>query len=166
LRNSVWNSYKDSVRKFYSDTAAFASFRPYKTFSTPVTKASVRGSLSSYDDILMDIIYPKSARSNTSVQYTDTSGNKFYAKGNYLNVTSSLISRIDTTILLANPYTGTFAASNQGDMAYSDGGLTPSQIATVKAWYFADPNIPDQWKYGPNSTGIFKMKSGSVIAKH
>jgi hypothetical protein len=115
----------------------------------------------------MDINYPKSARSNSGVQFTDTSGNKFYVRGNFLNVTSSLVSRIDSTVVLANPYTGIFAANQQGDMAYSDGGLTRTQIAIIKAWYFADPNIPDIWKYGPNNSGIFKYrKSGNIVTKH
>ena len=168
LRNSVWEVYKDSIRKFYSDTSTYANFRAFKTFSTPVVKSSVRGSLSSYDDILMDIMFPKSARSNGTVQYTDTTtGTKFYVKGNYLNVTSSLVSRIDSTLLLANPYTGVFATTQQGDMAYSDGGLRRSDIAIIKAWYFADPNIPDIWKYGINNVGIYKYrKTGNIITKH
>lgn len=167
LRNTVWTEYKDSVRKFYSDTIAFASFRPYKTFSTPVSASSTRGPLNTYDDILLDIYYPKSARSNSSVQYTDpVTGKKFYAKGNYLNVTSSLVTRVDSTLLLANPFTGVFANSHQGDMAYGDGGLKPNEIALIKAWYFADPNIPDVWKYGPSGAGIFKYrKTGRIIAK-
>jgi hypothetical protein len=181
VRNAVWGAYKDSVRRFYTDTVANASFRPYKTFSSPVVGPStpispnVRGSLSTYDDILLDILYPKSARSNSTVQYTDGSGNKFYVKGNYLNVTSSLVSRIDSTILLANPYTTfpasgfsapVFATSHQGDMAYADGGATASDIALIKAWYFADPNIPDVWKYGNANAGIFKYrKTGTLIRK-
>lgn len=167
LRNTVWNAYKDSVRKFYSDTMTFASFRPYKTFTTPVSAQSTRGPLNTYDDILIDIYYPKSARSNSSVQYTDpVTGNKFYAKGNYLNVTSSLVTRIDSTLLLANPFTGVFASSHQGDMAYGDGGLKPHEVALIKAWYFADPNIPDVWKYGPTNNGIFKYrKTGKIIIK-
>jgi hypothetical protein len=166
LLNSVWSAYKDSVRRFYADTLANASLRPYKTFGTPVNVSSVRGSLSNYDDILLDILYPKSARSNSSIQYTDGSGKKFYVKGNYLNVTSSLVSRIDSTLLLANPYTGIFATAHQGDMAYGDGGVTPSDIALVKAWYFADPNIPDVWKYGSTNAGIFKYrKTGTLIRK-
>jgi hypothetical protein len=171
LLNTVWSAYKDSVRRFYADTIANASFRPYKTFSTPVVKSSVRGSLSTYDDILLDILYPKSARSNSSVQYTNGSGKQFYVKGNYLNVTSSLVSRIDSTLLLANPYstftTPVFATNHQGDMAYADGGMTSSDIALVKAWYFADPNIPDIWKYGNANVGIFKYrKTGTIIIKH
>jgi hypothetical protein len=166
LRNTVWNSYKDSVRKFYSDTLTFASFRPYKIFSTPVSALSTRGPLNTYDDILLDIYYPKSIRSNSSVVYTDGSGNKFYVKGNYLNATSSVVSRIDSTLLLANPYTGVYATAHQGDMAYGDGGLKPHEVALIKAWYFADPNIPDVWKYGLNNTGIFKYrKSGKIIIK-
>jgi hypothetical protein len=169
LRNTTWETYKDSVRKFYSDTVAFASNRPYRTFSTPVVKSNVRGSLSSYDDIIMDIWYPKGARSSGSVRYTDGSGKKFYVQGNYLNVNNNyFLVRIDSTLLPANPFTGVFAASNSGDMAYSDGGLTSSEIAVIKAWYFADPNIPDVWKYGNNNAGIFKYKKSpnTIITKH
>lgn len=158
LRDQVWSAYKDSVRKFYFDTLANASFRPYKTFTTPVSALSTRGPLNTYDDILLDIYYPKSARSNSSVQYVNGSGQKFYAKGNYLNVTSSLVTRIDSTLLLANPYTGVFATNHQGDMAYGDGGLKPAEVALIKAWYFADPNIPDVWKYGQANAGIFKYR--------
>lgn len=167
LRNQVWSAYKDSVRRFYADTLINASYRPYKTFTTPVSASSTRGPLNTYDDILLDIMYPKSARSNSSVQYTDGSGNKFYAKGNYLNVSSSLVSRIDSTVVLANPFTGIFASNQQGDMAYGDGGLKPSEVALIKAWYFSDPNIPDVWKYGVNNAGIFKYrKSGTIITHH
>ncbi len=166
LRSQVWTAYKDSVKKFYADTLANASFRPWKTVSTPVSASSTRGPLNSYDDILMDVWYPKSIRANSSVVYTDGNGKGFYVKGNYLNATSSLVSRIDSTILLANPYTGVFATSQQGDMAYGDGGLKPSEIALIKAWYFADPNVPDVWKYGINNAGIFKYrKTGTIIRK-
>lgn len=167
LRDVVWNGYKDSVKKFYSDTVTYASFRPYKTLTTPVSALSTRGPLQTYDDILMDIMYPKSARSNSSVQYTDPVTLKnYYAKGNYLNVTSSLVTRVDSTLLLANPFTGAFATSHQGDMAYGDGGLKPHEIALIKAWYFADPNIPDVWKYGNGNAGIFKYrKSGNIIRR-
>jgi len=166
LRNSVWSNYKDSVRKFYSDTIAFASFRPYKTFAAPVSASSTRGPLNTYDDILLDIFYPKSVRSNSSVVYTDANGKKFYVRGNHLNATSSLVTRIDSTLLLANPYTGVYATSHQGDMAYGDGGLKPSEVALIKAWYFADPQVPDVWKYGIDNAGIFKYrKSGSIIKK-
>jgi hypothetical protein len=101
------------------------------------------------------------------VQYTDpVTGKKFYAKGNYLNATSSLVSRVDSTLVLANPFTGVFANSHQGDMAYGDGGLKPHEVALIKAWYFADPNVPDIWKYGPTNAGIFKYrKSGRIITK-
>jgi hypothetical protein len=166
-RDQVWTSYKDSVKKFYADTLANASFRPYKTFATPISALSTRGPLNTYDDILMDIMYPKSARSNSTVQYTDpVTGVKYYSKGNYLNVTSSLITRIDSTLLLANPFTGVYATNHQGDMAYGDGGLKSHEIALIKAWYFADPNVPDVWKYGVNNAGIFKYrKSGLIIKK-
>jgi hypothetical protein len=165
LRNQVWSSYKDSVRKFYTDTLAYASYRPWKTLATPRSALSTRGPLQSYDDILLDINYPKSVRSNSAVVYTDPSTLiAYYAKGNPLNATSSLISRIDSTLLLANPYTGVFAAAQQGDMAYGDGGLKPNEIALVKAWYFADPNVPAIWKYGNANAGIFKYrKTGNII---
>ncbi len=168
LLNTVWNAYKDSVKKFYADTLANASFRPFKTFGTPWTTASRRGPLNTYDDILMDIMYPKSLRSNSSIVYTDpVTSKKYYVKGDNLNSTSSLLSRVDSTLLLANPRTATFATSHQGDMAYSDGGLTASEIATIKAWYFADPNIPDVWKFGLSTgTGIYKYrKTGNIIVK-
>jgi hypothetical protein len=165
LRNQVWTSYKDSVKKFYSDTLAFASFRPWKTLSTPRSASSTRGPLQTYDDILLDIKYPKSLRSNSTVAYTDpVTLVQYYVKGNPLNATSSLVSRIDSTLLLANPFTGVFATSQQGDMAYGDGGLKANEIALVKAWYFADPNVPAVWKYGPTSAGIFKYrKTGNII---
>ena len=167
LRNQVWTSYKDSVKKFYTDTIAYASYRPWKTLATPRSASSTRGPLQSYDDIMMDIMYPKSARSNSSVQYIDTvTFEKYYSKGNHLNVTSSLISRIDSTILLANPFTGVYATNQQGDMAYGDGGLKPNEVALIKAWYFADPNVPDVWKYGTANTGIFQYrKTGTIIIK-
>ena len=167
LRDQVLNSYKDSVRKFYADTLANAAFRPYKTFTTPVSASSTRGPMNNYDDILFDILYPKSARSNSSVVYTDpVTLKKYYAKGNNLNVTSTLISRIDSTILLANPYTGVYATSADGSMAYQDGGLKPWEVALIKAWYFGDPNIPDVWKYGNANAGMFKYKkSGTIIKK-
>ncbi len=165
LRNQVWSAYKDSVRKFYSDTTAFASYRPWKTLGTPRSALSTRGPLQTYDDILLDINYPKSVRSNSAVVYTDPNTLiTYYAKGTPLNATSSLISRIDSTLLLANPATGVFATSQQGDMAYGDGGLKPHEIALVKAWYFADPNVPAVWKYGNANAGIFKYrKSGNII---
>jgi Planctomycete cytochrome C len=165
--SQVWNAYKDSVRKFYADTVANASFRPFKTFGTPVIGASRRGPLNTYDDLLLDIFVPKSVRSNSSVQYTDpVSGQKFYAKGDALNAASTMISRIDSTILVANPRTGIYNSSHQGDMAYGDGGLTKGEIAIIKAWYFGDPNIPDVWKYGIGNAGIFKYrKTGNIIKK-
>ena len=167
LRNQVWTSYKDSVKKFYTDTMAFASYRPWKTLAPPRSASSTRGPLQTYDDIIMDISYPKSARSNSTVQYTDPlTSIEYYSKGNYLNVNSSLVSRIDSTVVLANPFTGVFADKHQGDMAYGDGGLKPHEVALVKAWYFADPNVPDVWKYGTANTGIFQYrKTGTIIIK-
>jgi hypothetical protein len=168
LLTTVWKAYKDSVKKFYADTLANANFRPFKTFGTPWTTTGRRGPLNTYDDIIMDIMYPKSVRSNSSVVYTDpVSLMKYYVKGDYLNASSSLLTRVDSTLLLANPRTAVFATSHQGDMAYSDGGLSSSEIALIKAWYFADPNIPDVWKYGTQTgTGIFKYrKTGTIITK-
>jgi hypothetical protein len=167
IRDQVWNAYKDSVRIFYTDTLANASFRPWKTLATPRSASSTRGPLQTYDDLLLDIMYPKSARSNSSVQYTDpVTLTQYYVKGNHLNVSSSLVSRIDSTLLLANPFTGVFATSQQGDMAYGDGGLKSNEIALIKAWYFSDPNIPDVWKYGVGGVGIFKYrKTGNIIKK-
>jgi hypothetical protein len=165
LRNQVWTSYKDSVKKFYSDTTLYASFRPWKTLTSPRSASSTRGPLQTYDDILMDINYPKSVRSNSAVVYTDpVTLVAYYAKGNPLNASSSLLSRVDSTMVLANPATGIFATTHQGDMAYGDGGLKPHEVALIKAWYFADPNVPAVWKYGPTNNGIFKYrKSGNII---
>lgn len=167
IRNTILQAYKDSVRKFYSDTLANASFRPYKTFSTPVAAASVRGPLNNYDDIIFDINYPKSVRSNTTVAYTDPTTKKaYYVKGDYLNGTSAIVLRVDSTILMANPRTGVWGTTNTGGMANQDGGLKASEIALIKAWYFSDPNIPDVWKYGVGNAGIFKYKvTGKVITK-
>lgn len=164
-RNEVWTAYKDSVKKFYSDTLAFNSFRPWKKFASPRSASSTRGPLSTYDDILMDIMYPKSVRSTNSIVYTNPLTLKtYYVSGNNLNATSALITRVDSTLLLANPYTGTYATSHQGDMAYGDGGLKSHEIALIKAWYFADPNVPVVWKYGTANAGIFKYrKTGNII---
>ncbi len=163
--SSVWNSYKDSVKKFYQDTLANASFRPYTTFSTPVSSSSTRGPLNTYDDVLMDIWYPKSIRSNSGIVFVG-GGRSYYVRGDHLNATSSLLSRVDSTILLANPRTKVFATNHQGDMAYGDGGLKPSEIAIIKGWYFLDPNIPDVWKYGIDGSGIFRYrKTGKIITK-
>ncbi|HLO82023.1 MAG TPA: hypothetical protein VK166_13740 [Chitinophagaceae bacterium] len=165
--SQVWNAYKDSARKFATDTVANAGFRPYKTFGTPITASSIRGALNNYDDLIFDIHYPKSLRTSGTPLYTSPSGVKYYNRGNVLNATSALISRIDSTILLANPSTKLFATSHQGDMAYGDGGLSRSEIALIKAWYFADPNISEVWKYGTDGSGIFKYrKTGTIIKKN
>ncbi len=167
LRNTILQAYKDSVRKFYSDTLVNASYRPYKTFSTPIAAASVRGPLNNYDDIVFDICYPKGVRSNTTVAYIDpTSKKSYYVKGDFLNGTSAIVLRVDSTILMANPRTGIWGTTNTGGMANQDGGLKPNEIALIKAWYFSDPNIPDVWKYGMGNTGIFKYKvSGKILTK-
>jgi hypothetical protein len=157
IKNTVWNAYKDSARKFYADTLANASFRVWKVFGS-------RGPLNTYDDIMLDINYPKSVRSSSNAY--SVNGVKVNCKGDYLNATSSLLSRVDSTILLANPRTGVFATTNQADMTWSDGGFATSDIAIIKAWYFSDTNVPDVWKFGINNAGIFKFrKSGNIITK-
>lgn len=173
-RTQVWTAYKDSVKKFYLDTLANASFRPYKTFGMPVSASpGTRGPLNTYDDILMDIMYPKSIRSVSArfpatyvppVYINPITLQQYWVRGNFLNATSSMVSRIDSTLLLANPFTGVYATTHQGDMAFGDGGLKPHEIALIKAWYFADPNIPTVWKYGTANAGIFKYrKTGKII---
>lgn len=166
LRNVAWTAYKDSVKKFYTDTVANASFRPYKTFSLPVSALSTRGPLNTYDDILMDILYPKSIRSvgppqgqtYTPPVYTDpVTGKQYWVRGNHLSATDCFIRRMDSTLIYRNPLTLTETSKN-GSMAYDDGGVKPAEIALIKAWYFADPNIPDVWKYGINNVGIFKYR--------
>ncbi len=157
----TWQAYKDSVRKFYSDTLANASFRIWKVFST-------RGPLNTYDDLLLDIIYPKSVRSSSGAY--SVGGVKVNCKGDPFLSTSTVISRIDSTILMKTQHSATapntWATKHDGGMAYSDGGMQPSDIAIIKGWYFADPNIPDAWKYGLDGTGIFKYQaSGKIITK-
>ena len=98
--------------------------------------------------------------------FVNSAGKSFYVKGDQYNVASTLLSRVDTTILVANPRTKVWSAKNQGDMAYSDGGLRPSDVAIIKGWYFSDPNIPAVWKYGLDGAGIFKYTySGKIIVK-
>lgn len=145
---------------------ANASFRPWKTVSTPVSAASTRGPLNNYDDILLDVLYPKSIRTNSSVVYTDPVTLKnYYVRGNYLNSNDNFIRRMDSTLIYHNAFTGV-AQSKSGNMAYDDGGCKPSEVALIKAWYFADPNIPDVWKYGTNNVGLFKyIKSGNFIVR-
>lgn len=158
LRDQVWNAYKDSVKRFYADTLANASFRPWKTVSTPTSALSTRGPLQNYDDIIMDILYPKSVRTNSSVVYTDPSTTKqYYVRGNPFLSTDCFIRRIDSTLIYINQVTGV-EASVSGNMSWDDAGYKPAEIALIKAWYFADPNIPDVWKYGFNNQGIFKYK--------
>jgi len=166
LMNQVWTAYKDSVKRFYADTVANASFRPWKTVSTPVSALSTRGPLNNYDDILMDILYPKSVRTVSSVVYTDPVTLKgYYVRGNPLVSTDCFVRRMDSTLIYRNPLT-LVEASVSGNMAYDDGGFKPSEVALFKAWYFADPNIPDVWKYGIGNVGIFKYrKTGNYIIK-
>ncbi|HJS55782.1 MAG TPA: c-type cytochrome domain-containing protein [Chitinophagaceae bacterium] len=155
--SQIWNDYKDSVKTYYGDTINKASFRILKTFTAPWS-ASVRGPLGNYDDILLDITYPKNIRSNGSPVFTDpVTGVNYYSKSNHLNSDDCFIRRIDSTVKFYNPHTGNPGSTNKpGNMSWEDGGLSPSEIALIKAWYFADPNIPDVWKYGKNNTGIFK----------
>lgn len=162
----VWSAYKDSVRKFYLDTVANASFRPVKTFTTPNTSQSVRGPLNTYDDILLDIMHPKGVRSNSSVVYTDANGKRYYARGDQYNTASLFLWYLDSTMQSANLRTKVWGTNAGGSMAYDDGGLTPSEVAIVKSWYFADPNIPDVWKYGLDGSGVFRYRAtGHIIKK-
>ena len=71
--------------------------------------------------------------------------------------TDCFIRRIDSTLIYINQVTGV-EASVSGNMSWDDAGYKPAEIALIKAWYFADPNIPDVWKYGFNNQGIFKYK--------
>jgi hypothetical protein len=156
---TVWQAYKDSARKFYADTLNNASYRVWKTLST-------REPFNTYDDLLLDILYPKSVRSSSAAY--SVGGVKVNCKGDPLLSTSTLISRIDSTILMQTQHTAsgvpTWATTADGGMAYKDGGLDPWEVALIKAWYFADPNIPNTWKYGASGTGIFKHKlSGNLI---
>jgi len=156
-------SYKDSVKLFYKDTLGNASFRPVKNFSSPwvstSTSTSVRGALGNYDDIIMDITYPKNVRNlsgSSSAPFIWVNGVKCYSKGNFWNSNDCFIRRIDTTLIYKNVWTGA-DQSTDGSMAWDDGGLKPSEVALIKAWYFGDPNIPDRWKYGPTETGGFPI---------
>jgi hypothetical protein len=162
--NSAPYSYKDSVKLFYADTLANASFRPFKSFRSPWTDANRRGPLNTYDDVLMDILYPKNVRdlsgSNTS-PYIYVNGVKCYAKGNYLNSTDAFIRKIDSTMIYRNVFT-LAEYGKDGSMAWDDGGLKPAEIALIKAWYFADPNIPDVWKYGKDNSGIFRNRNSAT----
>jgi hypothetical protein len=165
--NQIWGDYKDSVKRYYGDTIGNKSYRILKTFAgTPWGISSTRGPLGNYDDIIMDIVYPKNIRSNSSIQYTDpVTGVQYYSKSTYLNSDDCFIRRIDSTLIFLNPHTGKVNTVN-GSMSYQDGGLKPHEIALIKAWYFADPNIPDVWKYGKDNAGIFKYaKSGKLITK-
>lgn len=163
--DQVWKAYKDSCRKFYADTMVNASFRPYKTLSTPIGTTNKRSPLNNYDDVLLDIWVPKGIRTNSSVVFTDASGNKFYSRGDYLNNGDCFIRRIDSTLVYTNQRTGIDATAS-GNMAYDDSHWSPSEIALVKGWYFADPNVPEVWKYGINGQGVFKYnKSKNKILK-
>ena len=76
------------------------------------------------------------------------------------------IIKADSTVKYEELLSNVLFVVSLGDMAYGDGGMKPNEIALIKAWYFADPNIPDVWKYGNANTGIFKYKvSGKIITK-
>lgn len=163
--SQIWGAYKDSAKKFFPDTLANAAFRPFKTLSTPWTNANKRSPLNSYDDVVFDILYPKSVRTNAAVVYTSPGGAKYYCRGNNLNSTDCFIRRIDSTIIYTNQITGIDATAS-GNMTWDDSHWSPSEIALVKEWYFADPNIPDAWKYGKTGQSIFRYKkTGTKILK-
>jgi hypothetical protein len=80
------------------------------------------------------------------VIYTDPiTGTKYYSKSNHLNSNDSFLRQVDSSLRFKNPETLVWNSS-AGEMSWKDGGLSPSEIALIKAWYFADPNIPDVWK--------------------
>lgn len=152
LTTQVWGAYKDSITRFYADTLANLSFRPVKAITTAL------GPLNTYQDLIFDIIYPKGARAS--------GGSKILTipYGTAASASYNLLTRVDSTISFVNPFTK--AVSTSGTMSTADGHLTPSELALIRAWYFADPNIPDQLKYGATNTGIFLDKvSGNMITK-
>lgn len=160
LLKSVWTAYKDSVKKFYADTAANASFRVYKVFSG-------RGPLNTHDDVVMDINYPKGIRSSSGAYYVN--GVKVNSRGDYLTGAAFLY-RFDSTMLYMNQRTGVWSTDRtpytSADMAYGDGGFSSSDIAIIKGWYFLEPGIMDVWKYGINNVGVYKYrKTGNIIKK-
>jgi hypothetical protein len=144
LTARVWNAYKDSVLRFYSDTARNLAYKPVKSIGTAM------GPLNTYEDLVFDIIYPKGGRKLNNPYNAATSS-------------YNLLTRIDSTLAFVNPVTKT--SSVNGSMSRADGHMTSSEIAIVKGWYFADPNIPDLWKYGSDNKGIFKDANGNMITK-
>ncbi|MFL9482428.1 c-type cytochrome domain-containing protein [Chitinophagaceae bacterium LWZ2-11] len=146
LTARIWGTYRDSITKFYSDTLNYASFKQKRAIGTAL------GPLNTYQDIIFDVNYPKGGR-NYATPY------------NYATASYNLLTRVDSSLIFVNSYTNTSSPVN-GSMAKQDGHLTPSEIALIKAWYFADPNILDQWKYGTSNQGIFKdIASGKMITK-
>lgn len=142
----VWNLYRDSVTKFYSDTLAYASFKVKKSIGTAM------GPLNTYSNLLFDINYPKGLRTN-----------KYSYLPDLATTSTTLITRIDSTVYLIS---GTGAVTKAaGSMAYGDGHLNSSEVAIIKGWYFLDPNVPDTWKYGPNNRGLYKDKGGNTITR-
>ena len=105
--NQIWGDYKDSVKRYYGDTIGNSSYRILKTFAgAPWGISSTRGPLGNYDDIIMDILYPKNIRSTTSPVYTDPgTGVVYYSKSTYLNSNECFIRRIDSTLVFLNPQT-------------------------------------------------------------
>ncbi|MBL0307415.1 MAG: hypothetical protein IPQ25_15700 [Chitinophagaceae bacterium] len=62
---------------------------------------------------------------------------------------------MDSTFHMAKMHLQMLGYQQKGGMARADGNLSPSEIAIIKGWYFADPNIPDVYKYGKNNEGSF-----------
>ena len=176
--NTAWQAYADSVKQYYADTTANASFKPWKSM---VGGTHDDGPLNDYDAILLDVIYPKGQRSNPVLRAgtgsSTISGANCNVIGNtvkwYLGGTSGFIARIDSTLAFRFPgvsggtgqtpgawikftdrTSGRVSYQNAG-MTYSDGGMDQIAVPIIRAWYFLDPNIPDLWKFGPDGSGIF-----------
>lgn len=149
LMARMWNTYRDSIIKYYTDINANATFNVKKTLGAGL------GPLNNYNDLLFDIIYPKGIRSKK----TD-----FVNLADSATASSFVLTRIDGSISFVKPAPSNAATSN-GSMATGDGSLSPSEIAIIKGWYFQDPNVPDIWKYGKSNQGIFRDKGGNMIIK-
>jgi hypothetical protein len=113
----------------------------------PKKTIAARGPFTTYEAILFDAQYPKGNRTS----------NNTATRNDYLNGNTTILRRIDSSLQYSNVRTGVWAANTDGAMARStDGGLSPSDVAIIKAWYFLEPNISDTWKFGTAGAGIFR----------
>lgn len=146
----MWNAYKDSVSRYYSIAALKDTVK--KAVSSPMDP------LNTYNDIIFNISYPLAFRATTTSTAVAPNKDLFTAANSLSN---NLLAKVDSTLYFKNVAKGT----NSGNMAYKDGHMTSSEIAIIKAWYFADPNIPDLWKYGNGTLPAFKDTKGNPIVK-